>query len=102
MRCRRWARARADVFVAHCPSVLPGRILLEAVQNDRVVGGITPACARVTKEFYETFVNGDVLATSAKTAEVTKLVENAYRDVNIAFANELSILADYLEIDPWS
>ncbi len=91
-----------DVFVAHCPErVLPGRILLEAVQNDRVVGGITPTCARVTKEFYQTFVNGEVFATSAKTAEVTKLVENAYRDVNIAFANELSILADYLEIDPW-
>ena len=91
-----------DVFVAHCPErVLPGRILLEAVQNDRVVGGITPHCARVTKEFYETFVNGEVLATSAKTAEVTKLVENAYRDVNIAFANELSILAEQLEIDPW-
>ena len=57
--------------------------------------------ARVTKEFYETFVNGEVFATSAKTAEVTKLVENSYRDVNIAFANELSILADHLEIDPW-
>ncbi|HEY4308534.1 MAG TPA: UDP-N-acetyl-D-mannosamine dehydrogenase [Pirellulales bacterium] len=91
-----------DVFIAHCPErVLPGRILLEAVQNDRVVGGITPTCARVTKEFYQTFVNGEIFATSAKTAEVTKLVENAYRDVNIAFANELSILADYLEIDPW-
>ncbi|HEY1598582.1 MAG TPA: UDP-N-acetyl-D-mannosamine dehydrogenase [Pirellulales bacterium] len=91
-----------DVYVAHCPErVLPGRILLEAVQNDRVVGGITPACSRRAKEFYETFVNGDVYATSAKTAEVTKLVENSYRDVNIAFANELSILADHLEIDPW-
>ena len=91
-----------DVFVAHCPErVLPGRILLEAVQNDRVVGGMTPACARRAKEFYETFVNGEVLATSALAAEVTKLVENSYRDVNIAFANELSILADFLEIDPW-
>ncbi|HVU88690.1 MAG TPA: UDP-N-acetyl-D-mannosamine dehydrogenase [Pirellulales bacterium] len=91
-----------DIFVAHCPErVLPGRILLEAVQNDRVVGGITPTCARITKEFYQTFVNGEIFATSAKTAEVTKLVENAYRDVNIAFANELSILADHLEIDPW-
>ena len=91
-----------DIFVAHCPErVLPGRILLEAVQNDRVVGGVTPACSRKAKEFYETFVAGDVLATSAKTAEVTKLVENSYRDVNIAFANELSILAEHLEIDPW-
>ncbi|HEY2839927.1 MAG TPA: UDP-N-acetyl-D-mannosamine dehydrogenase [Pirellulales bacterium] len=91
-----------DVFVAHCPErVLPGRILLEAVQNDRVVGGITPACAQKALEFYQTFVNGDVFATSAKTAEVTKLVENSYRDVNIAFANELSILAEHLDIDPW-
>jgi UDP-N-acetyl-D-mannosaminuronic acid dehydrogenase len=91
-----------DVFVAHCPErVLPGRILLEAVQNDRVVGGATPACARKAKAFYETFVNGQVLATSARTAEVTKLVENSYRDVNIAFANELSMLADDLDVDPW-
>ncbi len=91
-----------DVFVAHCPErVLPGRILLEAVQNDRVVGGMTPACAARAKQFYETFVKGDVVATNAVTAEVTKLVENAYRDVNIAFANELSMFADALDIDPW-
>lgn len=91
-----------DIFVAHCPErVLPGRILLEAVQNDRVVGGITPACAARAKAFYESFVNGEVLAADAVTAEVTKLVENAYRDVNIAFANELSVLADQLDIDPW-
>lgn len=91
-----------DVFVAHCPErVLPGRILLEAVQNDRVVGGVTATCARVAKAFYETFVQGDVIATTSVTAEVTKLVENSYRDVNIAFANELSMLADHLNIDPW-
>jgi UDP-N-acetyl-D-mannosaminuronic acid dehydrogenase len=91
-----------DVFVAHCPErVLPGRILLEAVQNDRVVGGATPACARRAKAFYESFVTGEVLATTATTAEVTKLVENSFRDVNIAFANELSMLADHLDIDPW-
>ncbi len=89
------------VFVAHCPErVLPGRILLEAVQNDRVVGGATAACAARATEFYESFVTGDVLATDATTAEVTKLVENSYRDVNIAFANELSMLADRLGIDP--
>jgi UDP-N-acetyl-D-mannosaminuronic acid dehydrogenase len=81
--------------------VLPGRILLEAVQNDRVVGGITPQCAQRAKAFYETFVTGQVFATTATTAEVTKLVENSYRDVNIAFANELSVLADELDIDPW-
>ena len=91
-----------DVFVAHCPErVLPGRILLEAVQNDRVVGGVTPSCAAQAKAFYETFVNGSVLPTSAVAAEVTKLVENSYRDVNIAFANELSILADAFDVDPW-
>lgn len=91
-----------DVFVAHCPErVLPGRILLEAVQNDRVVGGVTPACAARARQFYETFVNGAVLPTSAVAAEVTKLVENSYRDVNIAFANELSILSDRLGVDPW-
>ena len=91
-----------DVFVAHCPErVLPGRILLEAVQNDRVVGGMTPACAAKATEFYKTFVNGAVLATTATTAEVTKLVENSYRDVNIALANELSMLADDLKVDVW-
>jgi UDP-N-acetyl-D-mannosaminuronic acid dehydrogenase len=95
-------RIGKDVFVAHCPErVLPGRILLEAVQNDRVVGGITPACAHRAKTFYETFVTGQVFATLATTAEVTKLVENSYRDVNIAFANELSVLSDELDIDPW-
>jgi UDP-N-acetyl-D-mannosaminuronic acid dehydrogenase len=95
-------RVGKDVNVAHCPErVLPGRILLEAVQNDRVVGGITAGCAGRAKAFYETFVTGQVFATTATTAEVTKLVENSYRDVNIAFANELSILADELDIDPW-
>ena len=91
-----------NIFVAHCPErVLPGRILLEVVQNDRVVGGVTPACTERAKNFYETFVSGDVLGTTAVTAETTKLVENSYRDVNIAFANELSVLADKLDIDPW-
>ena len=91
-----------DVFVAHCPErVLPGRILLEVVQNDRVVGGVTPNCTRKALAFYEAFVNGKVLATSALAAEITKLVENSYRDVNIAFANELSMLASRLGIDPW-
>ena len=91
-----------DIYVAHCPErVLPGRILLEVVQNDRVVGGVTDACGQRAKEFYETFVRGEVLATSAVAAETTKLVENAYRDVNIAFANELSVLAEHLGVDPW-
>jgi len=91
-----------DVFVAHCPErVLPGRILLEVVQNDRIVGGITPRCGNRARQFYETFVNGEVFVTNAVTAEVAKLAENAYRDVNIAFANELSTLADHLKIDPF-
>lgn len=91
-----------DVFVAHCPErVLPGRILLEVVQNDRVVGGVTLACADRAQQFYESFVNGAVHSTSALVAEVTKLVENSFRDVNIAFANELSVLSDRLDIDVW-
>ena len=93
---------QGDVFVAHCPErVLPGQILLEVVQNDRIVGGITPACTQRAKAFYESFANGDVVATDALSAEVAKLVENSYRDVNIAFANELSMLADDLGVDPW-
>jgi len=91
-----------DVFVAYCPErVLPGRILLEVVGNDRVVGGMTPECTRRVKGFYETFVEGEVLATTALTAEITKLTENAFRDVNIAFANELSMLAGELGADPF-
>jgi len=91
-----------DVYVAHCPErVLPGRILLEVVQNDRVVGGVTDACTARARAFYASFVNGEVLPTSALVAEVTKLVENSYRDVNIAFANELSVLAERLGIDVW-
>ena len=89
-----------DVFVAYCPErVLPGRILVEAVENDRIVGGITPACTQHVRRFYETFVTGEVLATQATVAEITKLAENAFRDTNIAFANELSMLADHLGAD---
>ena len=91
-----------DVFIAHCPErVLPGRILLEVVQNDRIVGGITDECTDRAKGFYESFVSGNVLSTTARVAELTKLIENSYRDVNIAFANELSIIADRLNVDAW-
>ncbi len=91
-----------DVFVTHCPErVLPGQILLEVVQNDRVVGGVTAACTAMAIRFYQTFVNGHVWGTSALAAEVTKLAENSYRDVNIAFANELSIICERLGLDPW-
>jgi len=91
-----------DVFVAYCPErVLPGRILIEAVENDRIVGGVTTNCANRAKAFYESFVTGNVWPTNSVTAEMVKLVENAYRDVNIAFANELSMLADQVEADPF-
>ena len=91
-----------DVFVAHCPErVLPGRILIELVQNDRIVGGINKASTAVAADFYKEFVSGEVLETSAKTAELSKLTENSFRDVNIAFANELSLICDKEHIDVW-
>lgn len=91
-----------DVFIAHCPErVLPGRILIELVQNDRIVGGINEASTKVAADFYKEFVSGEVLETSAKTAELSKLTENSFRDVNIAFANELSLICDKEHIDVW-
>jgi UDP-N-acetyl-D-mannosaminuronic acid dehydrogenase len=92
-----------DVHVAYCPErVLPGNILRELVENTRIVGGMTPACAQRAKAFYATFVSGECMLTDARTAELCKLTENAYRDVNIAFANELSLICDRLGIDVWS
>lgn len=92
----------ADIAIAYCPErVLPGRILVELIENDRVVGGITPRCARKALQFYRRFVRGACVTTSASAAEMTKLTENAFRDVNIAFANELSIVADGMGIDVW-
>ena len=91
-----------DVFVAHCPErVLPGRILVELVENDRVVGGINDASTQIAVAFYEEFVRGDVLPTTAKTAEMVKLTENSFRDVNIAFANEISMIAESEGINTW-
>lgn len=91
-----------DVAIAYCPErVLPGRILVELIDNDRVIGGITPRCARKALQFYRRFVRGACVTTSARAAEMTKLTENAFRDVNIAFANELSVLADGMGIDVW-
>ena len=90
------------LHIAHCPErVLPGRIMIELVENDRIVGGTTPVATEVTVAFYNTFVEGAVLSTDAKTAEMSKLTENAFRDTNIAFANELSILCDKFNIDVW-
>ncbi|WP_159793776.1 UDP-N-acetyl-D-mannosamine dehydrogenase [Puerhibacterium puerhi] len=93
---------RPVLHFAHCPErVLPGRVMIELVTNDRVVGGLTPEAAERARKLYATFCQGEIVLTDAKTAEMTKLVENAYRDVNIAFANELSLIADKLEIDVW-
>ena len=92
----------SDIFVAHCPErVLPGKIMKELVENDRIVGGTSAAATHITANFYRDFVQGDVLETDAKTAEMAKLTENSYRDANIAFANELSILCDKFAIDVW-
>ena len=91
-----------DVAIAYCPErVLPGRILVELIDNDRVIGGISPRCARKALHFYRRFVRGACVTTTARAAEMTKLTENAFRDVNIAFANELSRVADTLGVDVW-
>ncbi|MCT8002785.1 UDP-N-acetyl-D-mannosamine dehydrogenase [Sphingomonas sanguinis] len=93
---------QADIAIAYCPErVLPGRILVELIDNDRVIGGITPRCARKALTFYRRFVRGACVTTTARAAEMTKLTENAFRDVNIAFANELSLVADTLGVDVW-
>ena len=92
----------SDIRVAYCPErILPGRALEELVANDRVIGGISPACAAAAKRLYELFVEGTCYVTNARTAELVKLAENAFRDVNIAFANEMSLVCDALDIDPW-
>lgn len=92
----------ADVAIAYCPErVLPGRILVELIDNDRVIGGVTPRCARKALQFYRRFVRGACVTTSARAAEMTKLTENAFRDVNIAFANELSLVAEKMGVDVW-
>ena len=93
----------SDVRVAYCPErVLPGNALAELVENDRVIGGVSPSCAEAAKGLYETFVEGECHLTDARTAEMVKLSENAFRDVNIAFANELSVVCDALGVDPWA
>ena len=90
------------LYIAHCPErVLPGHIMRELVENDRIVGGLTPEATEKTVEFYKTFVSGEVLSTDARTAEMAKLTENSFRDTNIAFANELSMLCDKFDINVW-
>ncbi|MEL0280762.1 MAG: UDP-N-acetyl-D-mannosamine dehydrogenase [Gammaproteobacteria bacterium] len=90
----------SEIFISHCPErVLPGNIMNELVENDRIVGGIDRQSTIETIKFYENFVNGEIFPTDSKTAEMAKLTENSFRDVNIAFANELSIICDNLNID---
>ncbi|KLD99973.1 UDP-N-acetyl-D-mannosamine dehydrogenase [Aliarcobacter butzleri L350] len=92
----------SKLYIAHCPErVLPGHIMRELVENDRIVGGLTRESTLKAVDFYKTFVSGEVLSTDAKTAEMAKLTENSFRDTNIAFANELSMLCDKFDINVW-
>lgn len=92
----------SDIRIAHCPErVLPGRVLQELVQNDRIIGGMTRKCSEAAVTLYKTFVQGECLITNARTAEMCKLTENSFRDVNIAFANELSMICDVAGINVW-
>tara|TARA_R110000765_G_scaffold334224_3_gene424638 strand:- start:4174 stop:5427 length:1254 start_codon:yes stop_codon:yes gene_type:complete len=92
----------ADIFVAYCPErVLPGKVVEELISNDRIIGGMTKDSTKKAKEVYRIFVEGELLETNSRTAEMAKLTENASRDVSIAFANELSIISDKLDINVW-
>ncbi|CAM3611702.1 UDP-N-acetyl-D-mannosamine dehydrogenase [Halomonas lysinitropha] len=94
--------AASDIRIAHCPErVLPGHVIRELVENDRVIGGMTPKCAEAACALYEIVVEGECVPTTARTAEMAKLTENSFRDVNIAFANELSTICHELEINVW-
>lgn len=92
----------SDIRIAHCPErILPGRALEELITNDRVIGGMTPECASRARKVYKRVVEGDCIETDCRTAEMAKLTENSFRDVNIAFANELSVICDKLKINVW-
>ena len=94
--------AQYDIAVAHCPErVLPGRVIHELISNDRIIGGVTTQCGEQARDLYNLFVEADCLITDCRTAELSKLVENSFRDVNIAFANELSLICDKLDINVW-
>jgi len=93
---------QSDVRIAHCPErVLPGKVMQELIHNDRVIGGLSPRCSEMAVSLYRHFVQGECFVTHARTAEMAKLTENSFRDVNIAFANELSMICDELDIDVW-
>ena len=105
-RVREWVAAQRgnvdDLHFAYSPErIIPGNMLHELRHNDRVVGGLTPEATRKAADFYRSFVQGTVMETSSRMAELTKLAENSFRDVNIAFANELSILAEKYGVNPW-
>ncbi|WP_323133562.1 UDP-N-acetyl-D-mannosamine dehydrogenase [Halopseudomonas aestusnigri] len=92
----------SDIRIAHCPErVLPGHVLRELVQNDRIIGGMTPKCSQLACTLYKTFVKGECVVTNSRTAEMCKLTENSFRDINIAFANELSVICEKLNINVW-
>lgn len=96
------ADEESDIRVAHCPErILPGQMIRELVENDRIVGGITPKCSEYASTLYKTFVKGECTITTSKIAEMSKLTENSFRDVNIAFANELSLLCDKMGLSVW-
>ncbi|MBX0357762.1 nucleotide sugar dehydrogenase [Halobacillus sp. Nhm2S1] len=91
-----------ELFVSHSPErVIPGKVFQELVDNDRIVGGINGASSQMTKELYESFVKGEIHLTDATTAEMAKVIENTYRDVNIAFANELAMISDRIGVNSW-
>ncbi|OOF69971.1 UDP-N-acetyl-D-mannosamine dehydrogenase [Rodentibacter caecimuris] len=92
----------SDIRIAHCPErVLPGKVMQELIDNDRIIGGMTEKCSQQAANLYKIFVKGDCIITNCRTAEMCKLTENSFRDVNIAFANELSIICDKLDINVW-
>ena len=92
----------SDIRISHCPErVLPGQVVRELVENSRVIGGLTAKCSTESVALYKTFVQGECVITNARTAEMAKLTENTSRDVSIAFANELSIICDTLDINVW-
>jgi len=97
------AGEQSDIRVAHCPErVLPGKIMQELITNDRIIGGMTTRCSELATKLYKTFVTGEcVIASSPRVAEMAKLTENSFRDVNIAFANELSMICGKLNMDVW-
>ncbi|PSH19090.1 UDP-N-acetyl-D-mannosamine dehydrogenase [Yersinia pseudotuberculosis] len=92
----------ADINIAYCPErVLPGQVMVELIQNDRVIGGMTPKCSARASALYKIFLEGECVVTNSRTAEMCKLTENSFRDVNIAFANELSLICDEQGINVW-